>query len=187
MKILLPRKIIPVFPTISAPLFFLAGPISGGADWQKDCTLHLLSKSPDCVVVCPCHWGESHELSAYLNAPVIDAENNQIQWERHYMELAGCNNGHPGCVLFWLPEESKLNPRKGSKPYAMDTRRELGKWCAYLKLLEVSIVIGGDSNFPGLFSIRDEFNNAFGGVFPFYESLDSLTAAAVEIASSSNS
>lgn len=40
-KIYLPKQIVPLKPTVESPLFFLAGPIRGGGDWQ----VHRLSRN----------------------------------------------------------------------------------------------------------------------------------------------
>lgn len=98
------------------------------------------------------------------------------------MELAGLREEQRGCVLFNLELEDAVNPHPGPGPYAMDTRRELGKWTAFLKLLGARIVVGGSESFFGLSVIRDELDDAAGGSFPFYSEMSKLSSAALQCA-----
>ena len=99
------------------------------------------------------------------------------------MRAAGVQkNWHqtPGCLVFWLGLESETHPHPGPEPYAMDTRRELGKFTALRDLLHARVVLGGDRRFHGLDVILNEFADAEGVVtFPFYESMAELAEAAL--------
>jgi hypothetical protein len=46
MPIYVPKEIVEIKPTKDAPLFFLAGPIRGGGDWQADMAKIILDKIP---------------------------------------------------------------------------------------------------------------------------------------------
>jgi hypothetical protein len=75
---------------------------------------------------------------------------DQLVWERHYLKQAGLEAGIPGCVIFWLGLESLTQPHPGPEPYAMDTRREIGKFTAYAEMMSVRMVVGGNRKFYGL-------------------------------------
>ena len=86
----------------------------------------------------------------------------------------------PGCLIFWLGLENRDDPHPGPEPYAMDTRRELGKFTALRDRLKARVVLGGDRQFYGLDVILNEFAYADGvEKFPFYESMSELVTAAI--------
>jgi len=106
-----------------------------------------------------------------------DYFDRQLTWERYYLDLAATT----GCLIFWLPSESQVNPRIGSDPYAMDTRGELGEWRGQLMHNpSLRVVVGADRGFPGLSQIQRNFSLATKSVFPIYETLAETVAAAVK-------
>lgn len=188
MTIYIPKKIITLTPTREAPLFFLAGPIRGGGDWQHQMALELMLQCPKADIACPSRWTAKHPLAEHFFRPFSQAENRQLVWERYYMILAALRTQLrpssprpvPGCLMFWLPLESETEPHPGPEPYAMDTRRELGKYAALLEMLGARIVIGGDRRFFGLDVILNEFADASAqDSFPFYETMEDLVSAAL--------
>ena len=178
MPILLPKTIVPVEPTKDAPLFFLAGPIRGGGDWQCFMSESILRKNIQAQIACPSRWTRTHPLSHFFVKPFSEAANRQLHWERHYMEQAGLGTEKHGCLIFWLGLENKHSPHPGPEPYAMDTRREIGKWTAFMGLLPVNVVVGGHPDFHGLSVILDELENASGKSFPFHLSVEAVVDAA---------
>ncbi len=92
-----------------------------------------------------------------------------------------------GCIIFWLPEESRTNPRDDGSPYARDTYGELGEWrarCSTKQNWLVSaprVVIGAEPGFPGLKQIKTNFEAMIPG-FPFYDSLEETINAAIKVA-----
>ena len=182
MKILIPKRDTVPGPQPSSvhPLFFLAGPIWGGADWQDEMCRILDQLSQHCVIACPCNWEENHPLGAsfvgeddHLRYP------KQTHWERCYLELAGLT--HPqGCVVFWLPFESKEFPHPGPGPYARDTREEIGRWEVRMELQGARVVFGGDPNFYGLDVIRTNLDDAMGHRVPVYASMRETAEAALK-------
>lgn len=192
MTIYLPKTIVPLIPTVESPLFFLAGPIRGGGDWQAFMADQLLLRKPSALVACPSRWDESHTLSKYFHQPFTKADNRQLVWERHYLKQAGLEANVPGCVIFWLGRESKKFPHPGPESYAMDTRREIGKFIAYLEVLQefpelsdrldTRIVVGGHPNFYGLDVILFELSAAIGKQFPFYKTMTEVVEAALRTA-----
>jgi len=181
MPIYVPKQIIAICPTVGAPLFFLAGPIHGGDDWQSYMAEHILRRKPSAHIACPSRWDSSHRLARHFHQPFSEAANRQLVWERHYLKQAGFDPNVPGCVVFWLCLESSMNPHPGPEPYAMDTRREIGKFTAYAEMMngQVRVVVGGDRRFYGLDVILFELSEAFGTVFPFCETMEEVVERAL--------
>lgn len=179
MTIFLPKKIVELEPTKSSPLFFLAGPIRGGGDWQAYVAESIIEVNSNALIACPSRWTKEHRLAKYFHKPFSQAENRQLVWERHYLKQAGLQNAVPGCVVFCLPPESHVSPHPGPEPYAMDTRREIGKFTAYAELLpDVRMVISGSPGFHGLDVIMYELAQAFGRKLEFHLNMRSLIDAA---------
>src|SRR6266403_4758892 len=140
IKLLLPKRrgednaVLGVrFDPSSTPgerVYFLAGPIRGADDWQAKAIKLLHEKDPNCYIACPRRYDETHELYQFSLDPPLDGVRttaffSQTMWERNYLEMAA----ERGAIIFWLPEESKTNPRKKEDgPYARDTYGELGRW-----------------------------------------------------------
>ncbi|USN87865.1 MAG: hypothetical protein H6779_00255 [Candidatus Nomurabacteria bacterium] len=179
MPIYIPKQIVPLTPTVDSPLFFLAGPIRGGGDWQAFMAKQLLQREPSALVACPSRWDASHPLTKDFHQPFSQADNRQLVWERHYLKQAGLEPNVPGCVIFWLGLESTKRPHPGPEPYAMDTRREIGKFTAYAEMMNVRMVVGGHRDFHGLDVILFELSEAFGKPFPFYETMSEVVDQAL--------
>ncbi len=179
MPIYVPKQIIPLTPTFESPLLFLAGPIRGGGDWQSYMAEHILDREPSALVACPSRWDNTHRLAHHFHQPFSQADNRQLVWERHYLKQAGLEPNVPGCVLFWLGLESADAPHPGPEPYAMDTRREIGKFTAFAEVMDTRIVVGGDRRFYGLDVILFELSKAVGRSFPFYETMAEVADNAI--------
>ncbi|MDD5710854.1 MAG: hypothetical protein PHV43_02015 [Candidatus Colwellbacteria bacterium] len=179
MPIYIPKQIVPLQPTTDSPLFFLAGPIRGGGDWQSQMADQILNQEPSAHIACPSRWDSTHRLARHFHQPFSQANNRQLMWERHYLKQAGLEPNVPGCVIFWLGRESVTNPHPGPEPYAMDTRREIGKFTAFMEIMDVRMVVGGDRGFYGLDVILFELSEVLGKPFPFYETIEDVVAQAV--------
>lgn len=179
MPIYVPKIIVPLKPTVESPLFFLAGPIRGGGDSQALMAKQLLRRVPTALIACPSRWDASHPLSKDFYQPFSQADNRQLVWERHYLKQAGLEPNVPGCVIFWLGLESTEHPHPGPEPYAMDTRREIGKFTAFAEMMNVRMVVGGHRGFYGLDVILYELSEAFGKPFPFYETMAEVVDHAI--------
>ena len=180
MKILLP-KIYVGSSAIADPLFFIAGPIRGGGNWQEKCLKKLATLLTKFVAVIPCRWESGHPLYHYHLEGRDNVFERQTDWEFHYlMETAGRSSNKRGCIIFWLPEESKEHPRDDGQPYACDTRGEIGFWRAQVAHdRNICLVIGADPGFPGLRVIQRNFHLIFGESFTIYPTLDLTVEAAV--------
>lgn len=183
MRVILPKtKRVPNYR--NEPLFFLAGPIRGGGDWQLKCCEELQRHIKNFDVAIPCRYKEGHPLWQYKVEGFEGDFDRQLTWERQWLTWAA----YTGCIIFWLPCESQESPRSrlDDCPYAMDTRGELGEWRGrlmnppdYMKGKEIRIVIGAEPEFPGLSQIQRNFNEALDKEFPIYSTLTDTVKAAV--------
>lgn len=167
----------------SVPFFFLAGPIRGAPPWHERCYDLLVDRFGEngFNVFIPVRYEEDHRLYHKQLTGALDHFRTQTHAERHYLRLAGLK-AHKGCIIFYLPEESKTNPRpKDLGPYAQDTYGELGRWGNELAHSpNVRMVIGADQGFPGLKQIRTNLNEDYGATFPVYPNLEGAIEDAVD-------
>ncbi len=182
-------------------VYFLAGPIKGGNDWQSRAIKILWKKDPDAYIVCPCRYKTDHELfnNSLLNEktrPLINVYKpfkDQTTWERYYMMEAS----YYGSIIFWLPREDKNNPRPKEKgPYARDTYGELGRWSIKSSRPDifsyksseprVNLVIGAEKKFHGLSVIQKNVHEDHGKQFQIYPTLRSTVLEAVELGKKTN-
>lgn len=175
MRIILPKTLCEIDFTYG-PLFFLGGPVLGGGDWQRKCCEILGNKIGNFYAAIPCRYDKDHPLSAYKAGWEENYFDKQLTWERRYLALAA----HRGCLFFWLPCESKANPRTDHNPYAMDTRGEIGEWRGHLmEEPALQIVVGAEANFPGLSQIQRNFNLGLGYKFPICRTLEETVYEAI--------
>lgn len=182
MPIYLPKQIVRLSPTPKSPLLFLAGPIRGGGDWQADMAEMILKHEPSAHIACPSRWRSDHRLATHFHQPFSEGEIRQLVWERHYLKQAGLESRVPGCIIFWLGLESTTSPHPGPEPYAMDTRREIGKFTAFAEMMNVRMVVGGNRRFYGLDVIRFELNEAFRTPTPFHQTMEDVVLDALMVA-----
>lgn len=185
MEILLPRiynsKNIHKEISLNRPLVFLAGPVRGGGWWQMKMAKLLEERMPNCIVAIPCRWETNHPLAPHFISSTDQAFSRQLFWERFYLEEAGAGN-IPGCILFWLGCESTEFPHPGPESYAMDTRREIGKWGYRFAKEYARVVFGAEDNFYGLNVIQEDISQDVGHPVGFWKSMeDTATAAALAI------
>jgi len=112
------------------PLFFLAGPTRcAGDDWQTEMCNIFREVYPECIVVCPAQWNNSHELSDYF---VSSAENldmvfeHQLSWKEYYLEKAGFSHMF-GSIIFWFGLDSSLMIHSKPTQRAVKHNQELSK------------------------------------------------------------
>lgn len=182
MKVILPKQRVDIC-SLDLPLFFFGGPILGADDWQYPMSRLLQEKMDDFFLATPsCRYGEGHPLEEFHAEVTGEIFERQLSWERHYLDLAS-RDDREGCIIFWLPCESKTNPRSDGLPYAMDTRGELGELRGRLVYdRSLKVVIGAEKEFPGLSQIQRNFNEALNCQFPIYESMEETVDAAVKMA-----
>lgn len=182
MKVILPKGHSDIFRIWGTPVFFLAGPVVGGDDWQyRMCRLLQERVFGDFFVAIPCRYSADHPLQIFRAEETGQPFDRQLTWERYYLDCAS-QPSQPGCIIFWLPCESQVSPRSDGLPYAMDTRGELGEWRGRLMYnSRLSVVVGAEENFPGLSQIQRNFDQALGRDFPICGSMEETADAAVKM------
>jgi hypothetical protein len=157
------------------PLFFLAGPVDGGDGWQTNFCTESRRHMECFYAAIPCRYPKDHPFRSLQLHDLCETQ-HQLDWENYYLELAATK----GCLVFWLPLESRTNPRRSRGPYAMNTMRELGAWSVELRHRpELRIVIGAHPDFPGLSEHRRQFSLATGSQFPIHYTMEDAVLAAI--------
>lgn len=197
VKLVLPKTLIDL-NEVADIVFFLAGPIKGAGDWQKE-VIKVLQKHVDRLdcrgsvyVICPSEYQSTHELYPLRVTGIPDGSYTEEQkmitrsrtdWERHYLEVAS----RLGCIVFWLGQEDKNNPRKKEDgPYARDTYGELGEWRARIfyerehNNTQINLVLGAHPDFPGLTQIERNFKRMVDEDFQISSSIDGTIKRALE-------
>lgn len=117
---------------------FLAGPIQGTNDWQKDAINFLEEELNDITIANP--------RNEYINEE-FDYD-KQVDWETKYLNRAS----KKGVILFWLANEKE---HLCNRAYAQTTRFELAEWkTKHQYNNDIQIVVGIDSNFSNSRYIR---------------------------------
>lgn len=194
MTLILPKRVA-ALPL--KPLFFLAGPTTGADDWQYAAYRQLEEYygSDHFVAALPCRYGPDHPLRAKEITGYGDATERQQAWEDHYLELAGFppdrGGATWGCVLFWIPVQQHDRPPE-TGPYARDTRREAGRWSAFLQMEpRTRVVFGADPSLWhnkafGLSQMTRNFDRAHEknalGPFMVHDTLEGTVRAAIQTA-----
>jgi len=179
MRIILPNTL--TNPKEHERIFFLAGPVRGGAKWQVYMARLIHELSPGCAIAIPCRWNFLNPLYQYRAEGVETHFERQLSWERYYLNVASWS----GCIVFWLPCESTRPDEKhpGPEPYAMDTRGELGEWRGRMMHdRSIKLVVGAEPGFLGLSQIERNFKLALDGNFTLYSSMEDTARAAVAMA-----
>lgn len=127
-KIYLPPKIVEV----EGPTIFLAGPIQGAINWQKNAIDYIQNKDSRINIANP--------RRDYL--PDTFVYNEQVDWETAHLLKASQN----GTILFWLAKEFEHHPDRG---YAQTTRFELAEWKVKHERDGINLVIGIEEGFSG--------------------------------------
>lgn len=181
MKIILPKRYVSDDEIGGNPLFFLAGPIRGGGEWQHLMCNAIWQYNRNAWIACPCRWNYVHPLATYFATGDESRFKRQLEWEQYYLKRAGISTSRqPGCVLFWLGCEDAKNPHPGPEPYAMDTRGELGEWRMRMQFQGARVVVGGHPEFHGLSQIQRNFTEVLGYAFTIHPSMDATARAAIE-------
>ena len=179
VKIILPKTLREIDPNYG-PLFFLAGPVRGGGDWQKRCCEEIRELLPKFYAAIPYYHNSEvrFPLMEHAERGLPNAFPRQLNWERYYMLEAA----KFGCLIFFLPEESKTEPRPSDAgPYATDTRGEIARWSVELKYNHhYRLVVGVEPGFVGLDQIKRNFDLDQGYKFPFRTSLEDVAKDAVQ-------
>lgn len=158
-KIFLPPK---KFDHSSKPLIFLAGPIQGAGDWQKEAIEIIGKLNPRLNVANP----RMEYLPGTFSYPA------QVDWETYHLRKAGKN----GVILFWLAKEAKHDCERA---FAQTTRFELAEWKMRHERDDVKLVVGVEEGFSGARYIKRRFGQDCPDV-PVCSSLEEACRLAVE-------
>lgn len=122
-------------------LVFLAGPILGSDEWQKEAIKIIHKTNPEISIANP-RRDKFGELTD--EAWVI-----QVEWETAHLRMASANGG----IMFWLAPEENHDCRN---PFAKTTRFEFAEWFTHYKYRKIhdpdkslKIVLGIHDDFPG--------------------------------------
>lgn len=147
---------------IKGPLIFLAGPIQGAKNWQRDAAELIYAVYPDVSVASP-------RRDVFTDVGFIYDE--QVEWESYHLTKAGEN----GAVLFWLAREHEHDPERA---YAQTTRFELGEWFDRHKKEGANVVVGIEEGFTGAKYIRKRASDETPGI-SIFDSLEDTCIAAI--------
>ena len=116
------------------PFIFLGGPIQGAPDWQAEAILIIHKINPEVLVASP-------------RRPAFppNAFEEQVRWERHYLDIAGEPHSR-SAIMFWFPKEEVAVP---GRAYAQTSRWEVATWKERHKTLGSQVVIGIEEGFSG--------------------------------------
>ncbi|HYF29087.1 MAG TPA: hypothetical protein VEA36_01830 [Candidatus Paceibacterota bacterium] len=167
------RNTIVDWDKVRGPIFMCLGPGPGAQDWELDCYRLLEAHyGNDFLLHITRKYADDHPLMAYRTPTVETIDGRSLEQEtdakRYYIAQAGWSNRLPrGCIICWLPLEDPKHPcLEEEGPYAHEARDLIGEIRG--RMIELSkerrghvrFVIGADENFPGLASIRRNFERA---------------------------
>lgn len=149
---------------LAGPLIYLAGPIQGAVDWQREAIDILDELAPDVHVASP-------------RASAFDGKfEEQLAWQTKYQERAA----RDGVILFWLPRETH---HRCNRAYAQQARFELGEWAALSRAGLARVVVGVERGFTGGPYLRRRLTVCYPNV-PVCSRLRQTCAVAAELAQS---
>jgi hypothetical protein len=152
---------------IDAPVIFLAGPIQGAYDWQKDAIQIISSKAPELYIASPRRQNKNKgEFMPQMY-------NEQVDWETYHLRKAGEN----GVILFWLAKEFE---HRCDRAYAQTTRFELSEWKIRHERDGVNIVVGIEDGYSGSKYILRRFSQDCPDV-PITKTLEDTCCEAIKL------
>ena len=128
-------------------LIFLAGPIQGARNWQKEASeiiekFAMENNIVERLTIASPRWEHL--------ANKVDYE-TQVAWETEYLNKAS----KKGVILFWLEKEQE---HYCDRAYAQTTRFELAEWKVKHEFAGANIVLGIDEKFTNRRYITIRFN-----------------------------
>jgi hypothetical protein len=140
-------------------VLFLAGPILGAPDWQRDAVGMVHHRMPEAIVASPRRDYQRDQLPYLPEA--------QFDWESRWLRRAAA----AGVILFWLAAQVEEIP---GRAYAQTSRWELGEWSTRAEGdPSILLVVGIEDGFTGARYIRQRL----GQDLPQLPIVSSLTAA----------
>ena len=123
-----------------SPVIFLAGPIQGCEDWQKEAIEIISNLAKDIIIASPRRDNISEKF-------VFEA---QMDWETYHLRRAGGK----GVVMFWLAKETE---HACNRAFAQTSRFELAEWKRNHEANGVKLVLGIEPGFTGERYIKRRF------------------------------
>lgn len=180
-RLILPKTLPNLEPYKHLPLFYLAGPILGGGDWQYKMAKMIEELNSDCLIANPRRYTPDHPLYSHYLVATGNIFERQTDWERYFMHLAG-SAWPKGCLIFWLAAEDAQCPRDDGNAYSIDTQGELGEWRGQMMWRRcLRVAVGVERCFPRLDKIKRDFENALPD-FPIYNSMEAVVRRAIHFA-----
>lgn len=142
-------------------VIFLAGGITGVANWQRDALRLILRETPaqaPVVVLDP--------RQSQFDVANKDAAGAQIRWEVEHLQRANV-------TLFWFPA---CDPRVTVQPIALF---ELGMALGDHRCWGRGLVVGADPDYPRRTDIVEQCSNWLGPGFTVHDGLEATVKAAV--------
>lgn len=202
IKLILPREEdltqpgVEILDTTRENVYFLAGPIQGGGNWQEQAIIVLAAMDPDCIIICPRRYKKTDKLFSeyqYIfdqSFPSPDVQQiefeSHTEWGRYYLEKAA----FLGSIIFFLPNEDVHDPRNDGSPYARDTYGELGRWGVRSgqNKEEITMTVGIARGFPGRQEIKKNLKEDHKKAFKIHDHLHAtLHEAVLQVGNKRNS
>lgn len=160
--------VAPHYAAIDGPLIFLAGPIRGTTEWQKEAIQYIQNINAEMNIASP----RRPDLTE--NDFSDDIFDEQVNWEHFHLKRAGEN----GVILFWLAKETI---HRCDRSYAQTTRFELGESVAMHHFLGVRVVVGVEEGFSNEKYIRNTLGKKYPGI-PICNTLQETCETAINLA-----
>jgi len=164
MKLILPPAYL---RQVDAPLIFLAGPIQGTYDWQKDAINIIQNSAPEVYIASP---RKQIDLGGEFTQELY---NEQVDWETYHLRKAG----ETGVILFWLAREAE---HRCDRAYAQTTRFELAEWKMRHERDGSKIVVGIETGYTGSKYILRRFSQDCPEI-PILHSLEDTCREAISV------
>lgn len=187
MKIVIPKRYVSILPTDI--LIFLAGPVLGGGDWQREFIEEFIKLTSgnsafsdsfckramsQIKFIVPCRWGADHPLAKHFSFVYECIEDSDIykylddsnsptvlsQTCWEFYYLDLIARSERGLIVFGLFPESETTPRTDGLPYAGDTRGEVARWTERAK--PGNVLVGAHPEFLGIKTIMRNFELSLG-------------------------
>jgi len=164
--------IAPHYIEVFGPVIYLAGPMQGAADWQKEAIQYIHNKKPRLHIASP-------RRPTLGKVPFTEADfHEQVDWEHSYLQRAS----EKGVILFWLAKEAQ---HRCDRAYAQTTRFELGEAAVLHKFTGTKVVVGIENGFSGTRYIRKTLSKKYPQIL-VYDNLKETCDAAIRIAIQKN-
>jgi hypothetical protein len=160
--------IAPVYTDIKGPLIFLAGPIQGAYQWQRQAVKYIHQKAPEINIANP---RRDVKIKGEFTTEMY---NEQVDWETDHLKKAG----KKGAILFWQAKEFE---HACYRAYAQTSRFELSEWkIKHQTDPSIKLAIGLEEGFTGSKYIRRRMSQDCPEI-PILSSLEETCEQAIKL------